>query len=207
MSAIFLTLTTAVTFASPLAPPEAPGLAAPLLALAPSLQAVEPACEPVDRMPLEGRASPYDSVSVTLGDATVKVCYGRPSARGRTMIGGEDVPFGELWRTGANEPTTLHTTGMISFGGIHLDPGSYSIYTIPGDEEWEVFVSRSTDHWGLAIDDDVRGQEVGSVTVPREDPGDHVETMTFSFTEPSNGRTALVLTWEHFQIQLPVQGH
>jgi hypothetical protein len=200
MSTLLLTLTTVATFANPLALPEAPAFGAHLL---PS----EPACEPVDRMPLEGRASPYDSVSVTLGDATVKVCYGRPSARDRTMIGGEHVPFGELWRTGANEPTTLHTTGMISLGGIHLGPGSYSIYTIPGAQEWEVFVSRSTEHWGLAIDDEVRGQEVGSVSVPRENPGEHVETLTLSFASPTNGNSELILEWEDFRIRLPVEAH
>ena len=171
-----------------------------------AMTVIQPECEPAD-MPLEGRASPYDSASVTVGEAVLKVCYGRPSARDRTMIGGENVPFGQFWRTGANEPTTLHTTAPVSFGGIHLDPGSYAIYTIPGDESWEVFVSRSTERWGIPIDEDVRAQEVGSVTVPRERPEGHVETFTISFGSPADGATEMIMEWEDFRVRLPVEVH
>jgi hypothetical protein len=171
------------------------------------VSAVQPACEPVDRMPLEGRASPYDSVAVTLGGTEVKLCYGRPSARGRTMIGGEAVPFGELWRAGANEPTTLHVTGMIGFGNLHLMAGSYSIYTRPGEENWEVYVNRSTDRWGIPINEGVREQEVGSITVPRERPDAHVETLTYRFGEVDGARTELILEWENFRVRIPVESH
>lgn len=164
----------------------------------------DPVCEPVDRMPLEGRASPYDSASVALGEGTIKVCYGRPSARGRTMIGGEHVPFDRVWRTGANEPTTLHTTTAVSFGDVELAPGSYALYTIPGGDSWEVFLSRSTDHWGNQISDEVRAQEVGSVTVPREHTDEHVETLTLSFDHHSADHAEFVLEWETFRIAVPV---
>jgi len=164
-----------------------------------------PTCQPVERMPLEGRSSPYDSVATSVGAATVKICYGRPSARGRTMIGGEAVPFGRLWRTGANEPTILHTTETIRVGGVVLPEGSYSIYTIPGDETWDVFFSRSTGHWGLAIDEAVRDQEVGSAQVARERPDEHVETFTIDFRTADDGSTHLVMEWEEFLIRLPVE--
>lgn len=167
---------------------------------------VEPACEPVQRMPLEGRSSPYDSVATSIGAAAVKICFGRPSARGRTMIGGEAVPFGQLWRTGANEPTILHTTESIRVGGVVLPEGSYSIYTIPGDESWDVFFSASIDHWGLAIDEAVRSQELGSVQVARERPEAHVETFTIAFRAVDDGATHLVMEWEEFRIRLPVEG-
>lgn len=171
-----------------------------------TLVQIDPVCEPVERMPLEGRASPYDSVATTLGEALVKVCYGRPSARDRTMIGGEAVPFGQLWRTGANEATVLHTTGPIMVGGVALPAGSYSVYTIPGEETWEVFFSRSTDHWGLAITDEVRGQEVGSAQVTRQRPEEHVETFTIAFRDGNDDTTHLIMEWEEFRISLPVIG-
>lgn len=164
----------------------------------------EPACTP-SAMPVEGRASPYDSASVRLGETVVKVCYGRPSARGRTMIGGEDVPFGELWRTGANEPTVLHTTGPLRFAGIDLEEGSYAFYTKPGAEEWDFFVTRSTTHWGIQITEEVRAQEVGSVTLPRERPEDHVETFTIRFGSPAGGSVPMILEWEEFRVTVPLE--
>lgn len=165
---------------------------------------LSPACTP-SPMPLEGRASPYDSVSVQLGGATIKVCYGRPSARDRTMIGGEHVPFGELWRTGANEPTIIHTTGAIRFAGIPLEAGSYAFYTIPGAEEWEFFVTRSTDHWGIRITDEVRAQEVGSATVRRESTPEHVETFTIRFGGVSEHSVPMILEWERFRVTVPIE--
>ncbi|TVR63693.1 MAG: DUF2911 domain-containing protein [Gemmatimonadales bacterium] len=182
-------------------------LVPPTLPVLPTLAADSstPTCEPVERMPLEGRASPYDSVATSIGSATVKICYGRPSARDRTMIGGEAVPFGQLWRTGANEATILHTTGTIQVGGVLLPEGSYSIYTIPGDESWDVFFSRSIGHWGLAIDQTVRDQEVGSAQAVRERPEEYVETFTIDFRDAEDGGTHLVMEWEEFRIRLPVE--
>lgn len=176
---------------------EAPG---PLAALG-----QDPVCQPAGQMPLEGRASPYDSVAVQLPEAAVKICYGRPSARGRTMIGGEAVPFGELWRTGANEPTTLHTTGPLEVGGIRIEAGSYSLYTRPGEESWELFLNSSTDRWGIPINDEVRASEVGSATLPRERPPEHVETLTLRFVDASDAGADLVLEWEEFRVTIPVR--
>ena len=63
---------------------------------------------PHRNVPLEGRKSPLDSLSFKVADRTVKVCYGRPSSRGRVMLGGSAVPYGKIWRTGANEPTIFY---------------------------------------------------------------------------------------------------
>ena len=67
----------------------------------------EPVCQSRN-VPLEGRKSPLDSLTFTIAGQPVKVCYGRPSSRGRTMLGGTHIPFGKLWRTGANEPTVFY---------------------------------------------------------------------------------------------------
>lgn len=171
----------------------------------PPAPGVDPVCEVNPNMPLEGRASPLDSASVQVGDGVVKVCYGAPSARGRTMIGGEHVPFGELWRTGANEATTLHTTVAVRLGDLSLEPGAYTLYTKPGPDEWELFVSRATGQWGTPITDEVRAQEVGSLTLPRERPPEHVETMKVRFDRDSPRRAAMILEWEEFRIAVPVE--
>lgn len=99
-------------------------------------------------LPLEGRVSPLDSVTFRVAGVDVKICYGRPSARGRTMIGGSSVPFGKIWRTGANEPTLLRTPVALTIAGVPVPAGTYSVYTVPGEAEWEIIVNRSYSQWG-----------------------------------------------------------
>ena len=79
---------------------------------------------------LASRPSPLDSVVARLGDAKIKVCYNRPSARGRVVMGGL-VPFGDRWRLGANEATTIEVPVAVRFGDLILKPGIYSLYAIP----------------------------------------------------------------------------
>jgi hypothetical protein len=159
-------------------------------------------------MPTEGRLSPLDSLTFTLDDhAAVKICYGRPSARGRTMIGGREVPYGSLWRTGANEPTMIHTTVPLSVAGIEIEAGSYSLYTIPKEGEWTVIVNRSITQWGhiARYTSKVKEQEVGSAAVPSERLGEHAETMTFRAEQEGSGETLLLLEWEHTRVTIPIQ--
>ncbi len=149
------------------------------------------------------RVSPLATVDFAVGGDPVRVCYGRPSARGRQVFDSL-VPFGALWRTGANEPTRLFTRGPIRIGEIELAPGRYSLYTEPGPGAWRVFVSRSTFHWGNAIDAGVRAREVGSLTVPVEELPVPVETFTIR-PEPAAGDTVrLVLEWEQTRVALPI---
>ena len=117
--------------------------------------------------PVRGRVSPIDSLTFELSGHPVKICYGRPSARGRTMLGGRDVPYGRLWRTGADEPTMIHTTVAISVAGMEIDPGTYSLYTVPGEKEWLIILNRSVTQWGhiARYTYKVRRQEVGRVEV------------------------------------------
>jgi len=144
---------------------------------------------------LSGRASPPDSASVRLGDATATLCYGAPSARGRQIMGGL-VPYGKPWRLGANEPTTLHLPFAAELGGVRLEPGSYSLYAIPGETEWTVVVNGDTDRWGIPIDEEVRAADVGSFTVKPDSLAEPVERLTMSM-EPAGGDSARVtVRWE-----------
>jgi hypothetical protein len=158
-------------------------------------------------MPDERRQSPRDSVSFQVGGAAVKVCYSRPSARGRTMIGGEAIPYGRLWRTGANEATMLIATGDLMVAGVHVPAGIYSLYTVPGEREWEVIVNRSYMQWGheSAYTDSVRAMEVGRGRVPVQAVAAPIEQFTIR-AEPLRGRGAmLVLEWERSRVAIPVQ--
>ncbi len=173
----------------------------------PGFLAVGPdtACIVMD-MATGDRTSPLDSLTFEVGGHPVKICYGRPSARGRTMIGGRDVPYGKLWRTGANEPTMIHTTVPITVAGIEIEKGSYSLYTRPGEKEWILILNRSITQWGhiASYDYKVKRQELGQATLEREWPEQHVETMTFR-TEPGSGdQVILVLEWEESQLRIPI---
>ncbi|KPJ94177.1 MAG: hypothetical protein AMS18_04275 [Gemmatimonas sp. SG8_17] len=153
----------------------------------------------------DSRPSPLDSLTFEVGGNTVKICYGRPSARGRTMIGGESVPYGKVWRTGANEPTMIHTTTPLSIAGIDIGPGSYSLYTVPGEDDWELIVNRSISQWGreTSYTDEVRAQEVGRARVSSQRLDNHVETFTIR-AEPTSSRVAVFLEWEHTRVSIPV---
>jgi hypothetical protein len=164
-----------------------------------------PACVPSPRMALEGRASPYDSATFQVGGATGQVCYGRPSAAGRTMLGGDIVPHGRLWRTGANEPTILHLPVASTVAGVEVAAGSYSLYTVPGPDEWEVVVNRATSQWGHESQyPSVAEQEAGRGRVPAERLEEHVETFTIR-AEPAGAGSDLVLEWEHTRVRIPVR--
>ncbi len=162
------------------------------------------ACEPSPQMAVEGRASPYDSTIVDLGGAHAKICYGRPSARDRIVFG-QLVPFDRLWRTGANEPTIIHLPVAARIGTLDAGPGSYSIYTLPGRQEWTVVLNRSTEQWGheSQYTSQVQAQEVGRFRVPAEATEQHVETFTIR-AEPLQNTRNLVLEWESTRVHIPI---
>lgn len=154
---------------------------------------------------LAARPSKYDSLKIAVGKRAALLCYGRPAAKGRTMIGGTAVPFGKLWRTGANEPTILHLPFAAMIAGIHVVPGSYSIYTVPGKKEWEVIVNKSITQWGheSRYTDEIKAQEVGRGKIKPESLRDHVEVLVFK-TQPKGKGAQLLLEWEKIRLRIPV---
>lgn len=161
-------------------------------------------CAP--QRPAANRASAYDSVSFMVAGKRAVICYGRPSAKGRTMIGGELVPYGKLWRTGANEPTIIHLPAAATIAGIKVPAGSYSLYTIPGETEWHVIVNKSITQWGheRAYSAAVKAQEVGHGMAKAAKLTKPVETFTIT-APPATGGVDLVLEWESTRVSIPVR--
>lgn len=153
---------------------------------------------------VEDRPSPLDSAVAAVGDGEVKVCYGAPSARGRTLIGGEGhrnaYPFGSTWRLGANEATSIHLPFAASVAGVDVDPGSYSLYAVVGETTWDIHVHGVAERWGVPIDGE---GDVGSGTVAVS-TGDHVERLTMSFEDASADGATLVVAWEGYRAEVPV---
>ncbi len=192
-----MSLLTALALTALMAPP-----------LAPATQAADTACQVLlpNDVPVEGRKSPLDSLTFTVAKRPVKVCYGRPSSRGRTMIGGAAVPYGRLWRTGANEPTILFAPVALTVAGIAVPPGKYSLYSVPGATEWEIIVNRSTAQWGEESNytPEVQKQEVGRAKVKSETVKAPIETFTLRSEGAGSGAT-LVLEWEKTRVRIPVK--
>lgn len=154
--------------------------------------------------PLASRPSPLDSAVARLGDAVVKVCYGRPSARGRAIMGGL-VPFGEPWRLGANEATTLHIPVAVRFGDATLKPGVYSLYAIPGPKTLQIVVNDVAARWGIPIGAPVRAHDVGAVTVTSEATDAPVETLTMRWESAGEGTLVLITEWERTRVRVTVR--
>jgi len=150
------------------------------------------------------RPSPLQSTPFAVGGNDGLLCYGAPSARGRDIMGGL-VVFGQPERIGANEPTTIHLAGPASIGGVEVGAGSYSIYAIPGPEEWAFFVNTNWERWGIPIDESVRSSEIGTFTVPVEAMDDYVETLQYRF-EPMSENTMgdVILEWENTRVKFHV---
>ncbi len=150
------------------------------------------------------RPSPLDSAVVGMGDDMVKVCYGAPSARGRTLVGDEIHPHGAPWRMGANEATSIHLPFAATVAGVAVPAGSYALYAVPGEDSWEIFVNSVWERWGRpAFNDDIAANNIGSGSVMAS-ANDHVETMDLSFENASANAATLVLRWEGYKVEIPV---
>jgi hypothetical protein len=139
------------------------------------------------------RPSPAASASCDLGGGiTLTVNYSSPRAKGRTIFGGL-VPYGEVWRAGANEATTFVTNADLTVGGKVVPAGSYTIFTIPNKEKWTLIISKKTGEWGVpypGADSDFARVDMTLSSLPAT-----VENFTISFDKSASGCT-MNLDWE-----------
>ena len=149
------------------------------------------------------RPSPLKEERFNMGDGEVLICYGSPSARSRTVFGGI-VEYNSLWRFGANEPTRLYTNTDMMFGDLPLQKGRYSIYATVQENEWELFVSTSTNHWGNWITQDVRDLEIGSIKVPVDSTAAYVESFTIESIGNTSDQKELIISWEQSKLVVPI---
>jgi hypothetical protein len=150
------------------------------------------------------RPSPLSSTTMALGTGRVKICYGRPSSRGRVVFG-ELVPYGQYWRLGANEPTRLSTDVALDFGGLQVPPGRYSLYALVQPDQWIIVVNRSVTHWGTDFSDRVLSQELGRITVPATRLQTPVETLTLRLESPNGRKGRLVIWWERTTAEVVIR--
>lgn len=138
------------------------------------------------------RASPLDYARATIAGQQIEIQYGRPSMRGRTIFGGL-VPFGSVWRTGANEATHLRSTADLVIGDVRVEAGEYTLYTIPAEEGWTLIINRQTGQWGTAYDE---SQDLVRLPMQVERIEEPVEQLTISIREGEDTDGIIVLEWE-----------
>lgn len=154
---------------------------------------------------LAERLSPPDSAETVVDGGRVKICYSRPGARGRIIMG-DLVPFDAPWRTGANEATVIRADRPLLVGDLPVDPGWYSLYTVPGQDEWTVVINRLADRTGIPIDEWVRSHDLGTFTVSVELADEPVERLTARFEPAGSAGAELVLEWEMTRVRVPIRG-
>ena len=147
------------------------------------------------------QASPKGYIKQTVGLTDVEVTYSRPGAKGR-MVFGDLVPYGKLWRTGANEATRLVFTAPVEIGGRKIDTGTYVLYTIPAEETWEVIINKGKNNWG--VDGYKEAEDLVSFTVPVIKTQTKIETFTMQFANIKPESCELQLMWDKKAIAIPI---
>ena len=142
------------------------------------------------------RPSPKATVTQTVGLTDVTIMYCRPSVRGRVIWGGL-VPYDQVWRTGANEATTITFADDVTIEGTKLPAGTYGLFTMPGKDEWTVIFNKGAKQWGAY--EYKQAEDVLRITV-KPQPAEFHELMTFSFPAVSTESAQVALGWEKLQV-------
>lgn len=148
--------------------------------------------------------SPVGKISQEVGLMKVEVEYSRPSAKGRKVFG-DLVPFGEMWRTGANASTKVTVSEDAKVAGIPLPKGTYALYTIPGEKEWTIIFYKNTSFWGTPEPKDFKEEDVQArFTVSSMPIRDLAETFTLNLNNLRNNGGDLEIIWEYTKVVVPI---
>lgn len=150
----------------------------------------------------DARPSPLSLAQITTDNGTyVKVVYGSPRKRDRVVFG-ELVPYGQVWRLGANEATELTLTKPVMIAGKHLNPGTYSLFAIPNQNQWTLIVNRTLGLWGAY--NYKQDADVFRVDVPATTGAEVHEAFTLKL-EKATGGTDLLILWDNTRVVVPIR--
>lgn len=145
--------------------------------------------------------SPPATADVTLKGQQITISYSRPSMRGRKIMGGL-VPYGQVWRTGANEATTLTTPVDLNIGGTNVPAGKYTLWTLPTASEWKLIINKQTGQWGTEYDE---SKDLARVKMQKSALSQPVEQFTISWDKKGDDSADLVLEWEKTRVSVLVK--
>jgi Protein of unknown function (DUF2911) len=144
--------------------------------------------------------SPAAKIEQQIGLTSATIAYSRPSLRGRKLLGQANIPFGTVWRMGANDVTVLTLSDEMQIEGKTLAKGKYAFVAIPDSTEWTIIINKDAKQWGVYDYDeakDVLRFKVKTETLPQS-----VETMTFAFEDIQHSSVNLVFRWENVQFKV-----
>lgn len=144
----------------------------------------------------EKRASPHEQTTLTLSGKKITIEYGRPYKKGREIFGNL-VPWGQVWRTGADEATTLTTDADLLIGNLKVPKGKYSIFTMPTDKakEWPLMVNKEPEQWGAYKYD--KTKDLGRTMLKVETAPASVEQLTIALeAQPDKKSAVLKIAWD-----------
>lgn len=142
--------------------------------------------------------SPRDSTELTLNGKHLSVNYGSPSMRGRKIIGSV-VPYGKIWRTGANAATEFKTQADLIFGNIKLPQGSYTLYTLPSSKQWKLIINKQTGQWGTVYNEK---SDIVRIPLKKKTLAHAVEKFTITLERISDKSGFMKLSWEKTQLSV-----
>lgn len=146
----------------------------------------------------QDQAKPRASAHSTVTGANIKIVYGQPKKKGREIFGGL-VPYGQVWRTGADEATEITFAKDATFGGKSVKAGTYTLFTIPTATDWTFILNGKLGQWGAYDYEKNKGEDVLSVTVPSTKTKNPVEILTI--TAPKG---KVVVEWDQTHVEVPV---
>ncbi len=147
------------------------------------------------------RPSPPAQAQCKFSDGkTVNIAYSSPRAKGRKIFGGL-VPYGEVWRTGANEATTFVTDADVNVGGKDVPAGSYTIFTVPNADKWTLIINKKTGEWGIPYK--YEGDELARVDMKVSSTSAPVENFTIALNGMGSSCT-LNMSWENTQASIGI---
>lgn len=149
-------------------------------------------------------ASPKSVVNQTIGLTDVEVVYSRPSIKGRTIFG-DLVPYGKIWRTGANAATVIEFSTAVTFGNTEVKAGKYALYSVPEINQWKVFLYADYQLWGDPGKNYDPTKVVAETVVKPQTISPKVETFSIGFDEIKNNDAQLTLAWDNVLVKVPIK--
>lgn len=179
----------------------APVFATGLLAQTPAPATPAPAPAQAPRIAFPA-ASPASTLKQRVGVTDIEIAYARPGAKGRVMIGKVE-PYGKVWRTGANNATTITFSTAVKLGGKDVSAGKYALFTIPNEKEWTIIINKGAAQWGAFTYDEAA--DVVRFNVTPMKLSEPVETFEIGINDIRDDSATINLTWEKVRVPIKLE--